>query len=191
MNEYYLSEQKEHALVKIVCRTTKKWIIGNIVAVVFGVIGAVLVILILTTGGVSAESLALSLAALLIPVIGVLISLAIARTGGRDILFARLGEKACLTDTELVESYTPRFKTIDTATLVENHITYSSITGVIHEKSCRYVIYGDVKTVRYGASAETVVTQNDKIVLYDYFEDMPELLANLMKKCNVQIKEES
>lgn len=190
MNEYYTSEEKENALAKRVRKTTKKWIIGNIIAALFGTVGILFVILIFASGGRGAEAVALSVAFLIVPVIGVLISLAVARSGGRDILLARMGEKVYLTDAELVESYTPRFKTVDAAVLVENRVAYSSITSITHEKECRYVICGDVKTVKYSAGAQSEVVQGDKIVLYDYFEDTVGLLANLTKYCNVPIKEE-
>lgn len=191
MNEYYLNEEKELALVKIVRKTTPKWLIGNTTAVVFGVVGVSIVVAILIESGISAETLALSVAVLLVPAIGGMISLAVARAGGRDILLARFGEKVCLTDTELVESYTPRFRTNDSASLVENRIPFHAVRTVVHEKrKCRYVIHGDVETVKYLAGAEPTLVRNERIVLYEYFDNMAEILRILTEKCNVQIEEE-
>lgn len=192
MSEYYLNDARERTLYKQIRKQSRKWKMGNALAVAFAVIGVLAVgVACFCSGLHGVELLILLVAVLLVPFLGAMLSLAVARSVGRDILFARYGEKVCLSEDVLIESYTPRFRTIEPASLVENRIRYSAITSIVHEsKACRYVICGDVETVKYGAGAEASVMRNERIVLYDYFERMPEFLTDLMKKCNVQIKEE-
>ena len=187
MQEFNVNKELERSLVKTVRKNTSRWKVCNVISCVFGLVGIVLVALVLNSKELSPpEMLASAIAVLLIPVLGILISSAIARTSGRDILLARIGERVYISDEELIESYTPRFKEIDPSTLVENHILMSHITEIEYEKKmCRYLIYGYTTTTKqdqFEKKGRTVSEEQlGKIVLYDYFSNMS-LLMNLIEQ---------
>lgn len=192
MKEYPADETREQELVRKVRTTTRKWKIGNALAVIFALIGLGLAAAVVLSGAVRGAELVASLVAvLLFPLLGALLSSAVARTGGRDILLNRINERVYMDGNELIESYTPRFRQLDPAVLIENHISYSDIADVVHKKrTCQYVLRGKVTTVRRGMNGNAETEETDTIVLYDYFADMETMLADLEKYSGHSIKEE-
>lgn len=192
IKQYTTDKGKELQLVRQVRTTTRKWKIGNALAIVFALIGIGLAAAVVMSGSVHGAELVASLVAvLLFPLLGALLSSAVARTGGRDILLNRIGESVSMDEIELVESYTPRFRQLDSSALIENHISYSDITEVAHKKrTCQYVIRGKVTTIRRSMNGSTETKENGTIVLYDYFADMDTMLAELKKYSGHSIKEE-
>lgn len=192
IEQYTIDKRKEFHLVRQVRTTTRKWKIGNTLAIIFAIIGIGLAAAVVLSGSVhGAEMVASLVAVLLFPLLGVLLSSAIARTGGRDILLNRINERVYMDGNEFVESYTPRFRQLDPSALIENHILYSDITDMVHKKrTCQYVLHGKVATVRRCINGNVETKENGTIVLYDYFADMEAMLADLEKYSGHSIKEE-
>lgn len=192
IKQYTIDEGKELQLVRQVRTTTRKWKIGNALTIVFVLIGIGFAAAIVMSGSVhGAELVASVVAVVLFPLLGALISSAVARTGGRDILLNRINERVYMDKDELVESYTPRFRQLDSSVLIENHIFYSNIISMVHKKqTCQYVICGKVTTIRHSMNGNTEARENSMIMLYDYFADMETMLTELKEYSGHSIKEE-
>lgn len=193
MATFYIDPVRELEIAKEVRKNSLKWKLGNALAVVFTVAGLVILVPLVAFSEFSGFELAAAIAAtLLIPALGVCISLAVAHSYGRDILLTRSWEEVRLSEDYITEVYTPRYRTTEPFTQVVNKIPLSDITDITYDtKNHRYIIQGRIITGRRDLSARQLEPEEreGEFVLYDYFYNSLELREHLKLHSQSEIKD--
>jgi len=197
MDEYVANRKKEEKIVKKIRTKFKRWKIGRwfvfalALLVVYSIINnAITGVEELTRGAEGILVYILGIIAFaLLPFIAMLIAYAISMGGGRDILLARSAEKVYLDSTQLRNVFTPNFKQITKADIVEICVPYENIREMIWKQDlCRLEITAEHKIIltNYDVSSENTVADKP-VILYGYFNSMDKMLNQLESYTNKKI----
>ena len=198
MEEYIANPVIEKKLVKPVRKQFKQWEIGR--WFVWILIGIVLCLSInylfkysdMFYGG-GDEIIAYFLGIIgnaFIPFIAMLLVYAISIGGGRDILKVRLNEKVYLNDECLINVFTPKYKRLIDADVVEYKIEFPDIHEMIWNADLhRLEINADFQYKMTHRFKEEKIQEkkNETVILYEYFDSMQQLMNHLEQKSNKRI----
>ena len=194
MEEYVANYKKEKKLVKPVRKQYKRWKVGRYIAALafLAVLSYALYNAWFFYGrNVTIEEYIASIVLFpLVPFIGALIIYAIVIGGGRDILMTRLNERIYIKDECFVITFTPKFKQLTDADLVEYTVNF----GDVHEMEWksdfhRLEILADFqyRMLCRLSGEKTEEKKNEPVIIYEYFDMMPQLMDSLEQKTGKKI----
>lgn len=197
MEEFVGTKESAKKLYKKVRKNYRRWLYGNSIMSIFILICFAFFIRIYMEGGLSFDTIILSLGVCFIPIIASCISRAVAVSGGREVLMNRDSDKLVLYDDYFVMEYVPTLTETKDYALIRYVVYYSDIHKLesYHEKGfakicCDYSIQkyqseNDLKP----ASIETRI--GDAFIVYEYYNNFNKFMSKVCQRSKINIEKKS